>query len=82
MTAKISTKGQIVLPAELRKKYKIESGKEVEILDFGDEIVIVPIPETKGRGFIKSKRKLTDVMVEYKKEEKRREDEKVKLMRR
>lgn len=74
MPVKISTKGQIVLPAELRKKYKIGAGKEVEILDFGGEIVIVPVPETKGRGFIKFRRKLADIMAEYKEEEKRREE--------
>ncbi|MBO8182172.1 MAG: AbrB/MazE/SpoVT family DNA-binding domain-containing protein [Archaeoglobus sp.] len=73
MTVKMSTKGQIVLPAELRKKYKIDVGKEIEILDFGGEIVIVPIPETKGRGFIKFRRKLSDIIAEYKEEEKKRE---------
>ncbi len=73
MPVKISTKGQIVLPAELRKKYGIESGSEVEILDFGGEIVIVPIPRTKGRGFLKFKRKLDEIMAEYKKKEKERE---------
>jgi len=73
MPVRISTKGQIVLPAELRKKYDIEAGKEVEILDFGGEIVIVPVPETKGRGFVKFKRRLDEVIAEYKEEEKRKE---------
>ncbi|WP_202318891.1 AbrB/MazE/SpoVT family DNA-binding domain-containing protein [Archaeoglobus neptunius] len=73
MPVKVSTKGQLVLPAELRKKYEIEAGKEVEILDFGGEIVIVPVPETKGRGFVKFKRKLDEIIAEYKEEEKRRE---------
>jgi len=73
MPVKVSTKGQLVLPAELRKKYEIEAGKEVEILDFGGEIVIVPVPETRGRGFVKFKRKLDEIIAEYKEEEKRRE---------
>ncbi len=73
MPVRISTKGQIVLPAELRKKYDIEAGKEFEILDFGGEIVIVPVPETKGRGFVKFKRRLDEVIAEYKEEEKRKE---------
>lgn len=73
MPVKVSTKGQLVLPAELRKKYEIEAGKEVEILDFGGEIVIVPVPETRGRGFVKFKRKLDEIIAEYKEEEKRKE---------
>lgn len=73
MPVKVSTKGQLVLPAELRKKYEIEAGKEVEILDFGGEIVIVPVPETKGRGFVKFRRKLDEIIAEYKEEEKRKE---------
>lgn len=73
MPVKVSTKGQLVLPAGLRKKYEIEAGKEVEILDFGGEIVIVPVPETKGRGLLKFRRKLDEIIAEYKEEEKRKE---------
>lgn len=73
MPVKISAKGQVVLPAEIRKKYDIEAGREVEILDFGGEIVIVPIPETKGRGFVKFRRKLDEILAEYKEEEKIKE---------
>ncbi len=67
----------MVLPAEIRKKYDIVAGKEVEILDFGGEIVIVPVPETRGRGFAKFGRRLDEILdeilAEYKKEEKKRE---------
>jgi AbrB family looped-hinge helix DNA binding protein len=73
MPVKVSTKGQVVLPAEIRKKYNIGVGREVEILDFGGEIVIVPVPETKGRGFVKFRRGLDEILAEYKKEEKKKE---------
>ncbi len=73
MPVKISTKGQIVLPAEIRKKYGIEAGKEVEVLDFGNEIVILPVPETKGRGLVRFRRGLDEIIAEYKK--RRPEDE-------
>ena len=75
MPVKISTKGQVVLPAEIRRKYEIEAGMEVEILDFGGEIVIVPVPETRGRGFVKFRRRLEDILAEYKEDEKRKEME-------
>jgi AbrB family looped-hinge helix DNA binding protein len=45
MTATISVRGQMVLPAQIRKRYGIAAQSKVEILDFGNEIVIVPIPK-------------------------------------
>ncbi len=73
MPVKVSSKGQVVLPAELRKKYGIEAGENVEILDFGGEIVIVPVPKTKGRGFLKFRGGLEKVIAAYKKMEKEKE---------
>ena len=32
-----------MIPAEIRKRYGIEAGDSIEFLDFGDQIVIVPI---------------------------------------
>lgn len=45
MTTKLSAKGQIVIPASIRKKYSLRAGSTIEILDFGNEIVIVPLPD-------------------------------------
>lgn len=33
----------------------------------------MPVPETRGRGFVKFKRRLDEIIAEYKKEEKERE---------
>ncbi len=73
MPVKISSKGQMVLPADLRKKYGIAAGKKVDILDFGGEMVIVSVPDTRGRGFLKFKRKLSAILAEYKEREKKLE---------
>ncbi len=70
MPVKVSRKGQLVLPAGLRKKYGIAAGKNVDILDFGNEIVIVSVPESRGRGFLKFRKKLSEIISVYKKEEK------------
>lgn len=43
MTLKISNKGQIVIPAFIRKKYGLTPKTKVELLDTGNEIVIVPV---------------------------------------
>ncbi len=65
MPAKVSTKGQLVLPAKIRKKYGIAPGKDVEILDFGDEIVIVPSPTSRGRGEFRLKGDLLELISKY-----------------
>lgn len=42
---KVSTRGQIVIPKEIRIRYRIDAGDEVEFLDFGDQIVMIPIKD-------------------------------------
>ncbi|MBN2097556.1 MAG: AbrB/MazE/SpoVT family DNA-binding domain-containing protein [Candidatus Omnitrophica bacterium] len=56
MTITISERGQMVIPAVIRKKYKIKAQTKVELLDTGKEIVIVPIPKAslrQSRGILK-----------------------------
>ena len=45
MEAYITTKGQIVIPVELRRKYGITTKTKIMIMDKGDEIVLRPITE-------------------------------------
>jgi AbrB family looped-hinge helix DNA binding protein len=42
MTIKISNKGWVVIPAHLRRRYKLEPGTEVQIIDYGGVLAIVP----------------------------------------
>ena len=42
--ATISSKGQLVIPAELRKKYRLKAGSRVAIDDRGGEIRVKPNP--------------------------------------
>jgi AbrB family looped-hinge helix DNA binding protein len=42
--ATISSKGQLVIPAKLRKKYRLKAGSRVAIEDHGGEIRIKPNP--------------------------------------
>ena len=44
MTIAISARGQMVIPAFIRKKYGLKSKSRMEILDLGKEVVLVPIP--------------------------------------
>jgi AbrB family looped-hinge helix DNA binding protein len=44
-TVIISPKGQVVIPANIRNRYGLVPGKRMEILDFGNHIVLVPLAE-------------------------------------
>lgn len=40
-----TVKGQIVIPASLRRKYGIKDGTKIIITDIGDAIVLKPVTE-------------------------------------
>jgi AbrB family looped-hinge helix DNA binding protein len=42
--ATISSKGQLVIPAKLRKKYRLKAGTRVALEDYGGEIRVKPNP--------------------------------------
>jgi AbrB family looped-hinge helix DNA binding protein len=42
---KVSQKGWVVIPAELRKKYNLEPGSEVYVVDCGGVLALVPAHE-------------------------------------
>ena len=55
-------KGQIVIPASLRRKYGIKNGTKIIVTDIGDAIVLKPVTEQylknlqgslKGKGGLK-----------------------------
>ena len=41
-TVKTLSKGQIVIPAELRKRHHIEPGTEMQIMEYGGIIYLIP----------------------------------------
>jgi AbrB family looped-hinge helix DNA binding protein len=45
MKTHVSAKGQVVIPATLRRKYGIKSGTIIIVTDVGDEIVLKPVTE-------------------------------------
>lgn len=77
MKAKVSSKGWVVIPAALRRKYGIVSGDEVRVVDYGGVLAIVPsLPEPveAGRGILRGDVRLTDALLEERREERRREE--------
>jgi AbrB family looped-hinge helix DNA binding protein len=58
METRASAKGQIVIPAVLRRKYGIKKGTRIVVIDSGDSIVLKPMTEEylkKLQGSLKGK---------------------------
>lgn len=69
---KVSSKGQIVIPVDVRKRLKIDQGTRVGILEFGDELALVPLPKDaikEAKGMLHSKKKVSQMMKELRAEE-------------
>ncbi len=75
MIAKATVKGQVVIPAELRKKYKIKKGSKVNIYEGeGNVIIIKPLPEDPieaSKGMLKGKTSILKALLEDRQEEAR-----------
>ena len=51
-TVTISTKYQVVIPKEVRKKLRIEAGQKLQVIGYGDRIEMIPLRDVKSlRGF-------------------------------
>lgn len=44
-TAKVSTKGWVVIPKDLRKKYGLKEGTQVQVVDYGEVLALIPLPD-------------------------------------
>ncbi len=66
MTLTISNKGWVVIPAELRRKYGLEPGSQVCIVDYGGVLSLVPAldnPIEQAAGMLKGTASLTRVLL-------------------
>jgi len=41
-TVRALSKGQIVIPSEIRKRYRIEPGTELQVMEYGGIIYLIP----------------------------------------
>ncbi len=74
--ATVSSKGWIVIPADLRKKYDLRSGARVVLVDYGGVIAIVPArdnPVKEGVGLLKGGPSLTKALLKERAQERMRE---------
>lgn len=75
MVATISSKGQLVIPASIRKRYHLTAKSKVDFLDTGHSIVIVPLPKgdpfLASRGLLKGKLSTAEFLTMRRKERQR-----------
>lgn len=70
-TRRISEKGWVVIPQELREKYRLEKGTPVRFVDYGGLLSIVPVasdPVTGGFGLLRGKNLIGRLLEEHRRE--------------
>lgn len=73
-TSTVTIKGQIVIPAKLRRKYGIKNGTRIHFYEKNGEIIIIPVTAEiikKNAGFLATKGKLLKALMEEKKRERK-----------
>jgi AbrB family looped-hinge helix DNA binding protein len=73
MTIVTSTvKGQIVIPADIRGKFKIKKGTRVNVYEDGNKIILEPLPDDpikQGRGMLKTRGRILKALMADRKRE-------------
>ena len=69
---KTLAKGQIVIPADIRKRYHIKPGTEIQIMEYGGIIYLIPPvedPIKSACGLLPSKPSLSEKILKERKSE-------------
>jgi len=69
----LSEKGWVVIPGSIRKRYGLKKGDQVNIIDYGNIISIVPLstdPIKESAGLLKGGPSLTRDLIEQRKRDK------------
>lgn len=71
--SKVTVKGQVLIPGEIRKKLHIEPGSEVRFVEYGNIVCIVPVvkePVESAWGMLPPEPSLADELLEERKRDK------------
>ena len=71
-TVRTLAKGQIVIPSGIRKKYRIEPGTELQIMEYGGIVYLIPPVEDPIKaacGILPSKPSLAEKLLRDRKKE-------------
>lgn len=75
-TTIVTTKGQIVIPSKIRRKYNIKKGTRLYIEENGTEIILKPVTAEyieNLAGILATKGKLTKLLLEERAKDRERE---------
>lgn len=78
-TTIVTTKGQIVIPSKIRRRFNIKKGTKLCIVEKGEQIVLQPLTGDyfeKMAGVLNTKGKLTKALLEERAKEREAEDKK------
>ena len=70
-------KGQIVIPVDLRRKYHIQKGSRLGVIDHEGEILLKPLPKDPiraARGFLKGGESALKFLLKERRQERKREE--------
>lgn len=76
-TSVVTVKGQMVVPARIRRKLKIKKGTKVVIIEHGDGFLVKPVDKKYFEhfaGILPGKGKATKALLEERRKERERED--------
>ncbi len=71
----VSKRGRIPIPADLRQKYNLHPGAQVQFVDYGGVVTLIPIlsdPIRQAAGMLNGHYSLTSALLLEHEEEKRR----------
>ena len=80
-TGSVTTKGQLVIPARLRRRYGIKAGTKVRFIERADELVLQPVTSAAIRrlcGVLKSETSITEDLLADRAGERKRDEEKTR----
>ena len=75
-----SSRGQIVIPKEIRKRLNIVAGKRLSVKAEGDRVLLTPLPDDPVEAFcgiFKETSSLTSALAEQREKDKHREEKKI-----
>ena len=75
-----SSRGQIVIPKEIRERLQIIPGKKLLIKAEGDHVIIKPLPDDPVEhfcGFFEGRSSLTKALLHERRRERKRESKKI-----
>jgi len=82
-TAYVTSKGQLVIPAKIRRKYGIKPGTKVCFIERDEELLFQPITKEYIRsvcGMLKSETSVTKALLEERAKDREREEAKVEKL--